>query len=196
MPDRHMSGDARAHLNMKKDVYCTDETNHYCGSIDWHTVIEHWISPKTFLFDEEREYWVNYRVGTLEQLKELGFSIINEGIKRWISSPSVWENWGFTEVLNLSNSFVQTFYDGPNWCENPILVQADDGSPEIWLIDGTLRRHVPSQQIIESWNLDLETIETWTAAELDEFPIGPDLRDHPVIVQDESLNKYIIDSEL
>jgi hypothetical protein len=35
--------------------------------------------------------------------------------------------------------------------QSPALVQADDGSLEVWLIDGVYRRHVPDPAAFTAW---------------------------------------------
>ncbi|NJL09823.1 MAG: hypothetical protein HC908_05385 [Calothrix sp. SM1_7_51] len=64
------------HLNMVKSGIdgCSNPSDHNCGSIDWHTVLQN--TPNfTAIANLQRKYAVTYYVGTLEQLADLGFTI-------------------------------------------------------------------------------------------------------------------------
>lgn len=64
------------HLNMVKSgiAGCSNPSDHNCGSIDWHTVLQN--TPNINIpANSQRKYSVTYTIGTLEQLADLGFTI-------------------------------------------------------------------------------------------------------------------------
>jgi hypothetical protein len=59
-------------LDKLDSVYCADASNPSCGSLAWHTWIEK-LASGNFSAGQDRHYQVQYTIGTLEQLAELGF---------------------------------------------------------------------------------------------------------------------------
>jgi hypothetical protein len=57
-----------------------------------------------------------------------------------------------------------------------------DGQPAVYLIDGGVRRHVPSPYALATWRLPGEQIEVLPAAEVEAFPEGIPLDESPYLV--------------
>jgi hypothetical protein len=96
------------------------------------------------------------------------------GIKRWIASPTVLGAWKLDELLDVARepkATVDGYPKGPDLPAKPVAVIADDGSPEVWVIDGTTRRHVVDPASLTSWNL---TVAKWPAAKVQAIAQGAD----------------------
>ncbi len=118
------------------------------------------------------------------------------GVKRHVADSTSFEAWGFSyfwDVMPVDDTKLGGIVEGPAAPANPILVRADDGSAEVWLIDGEFRRHVPNPEVFATWGFDVASIVTWAAADVEAFPVGPLLRDRPFLVQGSGSEVYLID---
>ncbi|MFO0759873.1 MAG: hypothetical protein U0359_25535 [Byssovorax sp.] len=105
------------------------------------------------------------------------------GARRWITSPDAFAAWHFDWLKDLAHEpaeVAQSFADGPNMPDAPVVVQADDGTPEVWLIDGGYRRHVIDPASLAAWRFD-GTVAVKPAAEVYANPVGADLPAAPFI---------------
>lgn len=59
-------------LNLEDRVYCASPTDDACGNINFHAWFET-VSPAKFAKGQKRTHHKNYYVGTLAQLRDLGF---------------------------------------------------------------------------------------------------------------------------
>lgn len=111
---------------------------------------------------------------------------IPTGVRRHIVSTASIESWKFRPFLDqvtLSDSAYASIPAGPDLpAERGAVVQAE-GSPEVWLVDGTTRRHIPSPAVAERWQIDLGAVEKWSAEKLTALTVGPKLRDAPLLVR-------------
>jgi MYXO-CTERM domain-containing protein len=123
------------------------------------------------------------------------------GIKRWIPSPAVFDAWRFDWLRDLAHepdALVASFPDGPNEPDAPVVVQADDGTPEVWVIDSGLRRHVIDPASLAAWRFDGPGVVVVTpAAQVYESPKGADFPAAPFVFASPSDPKvYILDVPL
>jgi GH25 family lysozyme M1 (1,4-beta-N-acetylmuramidase) len=123
------------------------------------------------------------------------------GVKRWIASPAVFDAWRFDWFRDLAHepdALVASFPDGPNEPDAPVVVQADDGTPEVWVIDTGVRRHVIDPASLAAWRLDGPgAIVPMPAAQVYGYPKGADLPAAPFVFSSPSDPKvYLLDVPL
>lgn len=118
----------------------------------------------------------------------------SDGVRRWVASAAVLEAWQWTalDVAPLEDATVDAYPDGPALAEAPRVVRGDDGSPEIWILDGGRRRHVVDEASLTAWRLGslLNSVPAGTLAELE---VGPDWPAVPVLVQASGPDVYVLD---
>lgn len=115
------------------------------------------------------------------------------GIKRKIEGVPVLEAWRFStfwDVLPLSPTDAEQLPEGMDMPERPELIQADDGTPEVYLVDHGVRRHITPNDVA-TWRLDLGQIVKTPAAEVQAMPEGTALRPRPVVFIQGGL--YVVD---
>jgi MYXO-CTERM domain-containing protein len=123
------------------------------------------------------------------------------GIKRWIPSPDVFSAWRFDWFRDLAHepdAVVASFPDGPDLPAAPEVVQADDGTPEVWVIDTGLRRHVIDPTSLAAWRFDGPGgVAVTPAAQVYAYPQGADFPAAPFVFASPSDPKvYILDVPL
>jgi hypothetical protein len=105
------------------------------------------------------------------------------GIKRHVPSTAVMTAWKFDALLDVAKeplAAVQALPSGPDLPAAPTVVISDDGSPEVWVIDGTARRHVVSPASLTAWKF---AATTWTAAKVNAVAQGLDWPATPFVTQ-------------
>lgn len=121
------------------------------------------------------------------------------GVKRWIPSPAVFDAWRFDWFRDLAHepdALVASFPDGPNLPDSPVVVQADDGTPEVWVIDTGVRRHVIDPASLSAWRFD-SAVAKQPAAQVYQYPQGADLPATPFVFASPSDPKvYVLDVPL
>lgn len=118
------------------------------------------------------------------------------GVRRHIVDPAVLMAWKFDLLWDLVNVDDPTLLAIAEWKAiqpAPLLMQADDGSPEVWLKDGSVRRHVTSPEVADNWGFDLATVVSTPAAEVYAIPVGTPLWDKPVLVKGSGPELYQLD---
>ncbi len=96
------------------------------------------------------------------------------GVKRWVKSVKVAGAWNidlFTDVAPEPPALVDTYPRGDDLPAAPVVVQADDGTPEVWVVDGPERRHVINPASLKAWGF---TVTPWPAAKVQALTQGPD----------------------
>jgi MYXO-CTERM domain-containing protein len=93
-----------------------------------------------------------------------------KGIKRWVVNPKALAAWKFDPLLDIARE-PQTVADGvpkgPDMPAAPLAVIAD--GPEVYVIDGNVRRHVQNPTSLKDWQL---TTTKWSGAQLTAIPEG------------------------
>lgn len=113
---------------------------------------------------------------------------IPQGIKRHVVDPTSMKAWQLDGLLDVAQeplASVQAVAAGPDLPAKPLAVIADDGSPEVWVIDvdkdGTqVRRHVINPTSLSAWQL---SATTWTASKVNAVAQGPDWPAAPFVMQ-------------
>ncbi|MBX3129862.1 MAG: hypothetical protein KF718_24310 [Polyangiaceae bacterium] len=124
---------------------------------------------------------------------------IPQGVRRHVSSEASYDAWrldAFWDELPLDDAQIETLPEGPALAAEPTLVRADDGSTEVWLVDGALRRHVPSPAAMSAWRFVFGDVVEKPAAEVLALTQGPPLRPRPVTVRHDDGRVELIDSPL
>jgi MYXO-CTERM domain-containing protein len=122
--------------------------------------------------------------------------VVPAGVRRHVVAPTSFDAWQFSyfwDVMPLDDWTLGAIPLGDVMPSEPLLMHADDGSPEVWLVDTGWRRHVPSPEILDTWGFDPGAIQAWTAAEVAGLPEGPPLRARPWLVQGQDPSVYVID---
>ncbi len=113
------------------------------------------------------------------------------GVRRWVPSGTVLQNWkfdGFWDTTRYPQGQIDQVAAGPEWPDAPVAVQAM-GHQEIWVIDGEVKRRVPSPTALLAWRLQVAMV-----AEVDHYRQGPDLRPQPQLVQGDAV-VYMLDDD-
>lgn len=121
---------------------------------------------------------------------------IPDGVRRLVSIASMdaWRFSTFWDVAAVDDALIAELPPGRVLPEAPVLARADDGSPEVWLLDGGQRRAVESREVAAAWELELAGADILPARAIDAIPIGPPLRPRPFLVRgDKSPAIYLID---
>jgi MYXO-CTERM domain-containing protein len=123
------------------------------------------------------------------------------GRRRWITSPAVFDAWHldwFRDLAHEPEAVVASFSDGPNMPDAPTVVIADDGTPEVWVIDTGFRRHVINPDALAAWHFDGPGGVTVTpAAMVYQYPQGADLPAEPFLFSSPSDPRvYLLDVPL
>jgi MYXO-CTERM domain-containing protein len=121
------------------------------------------------------------------------------GIRRHVTSPDSLAAWKFDlfwQMLPLTDAQIAGISSGDSLPDSPALVQADDGSPEVWLHDGKFRRHVGSPTVMAAWSFAFGDVVQKPAAEVSALDEGPPVRAYPVLVRDSGGKVELIDDPL
>lgn len=120
------------------------------------------------------------------------------GVARWIPNPDIYTAWkfdDFQDILPIAKATVDAIPKSTDVPAAPVLAAGPSGG-KVYLIDGTLKRHVPSPAVMDAWRLDWNAIQTKTDAEMAAFTEGPAVRNRPVIVSDSAGKLLLIDDEV
>jgi hypothetical protein len=103
------------------------------------------------------------------------------GVKRLITDPTSLAAWHFgtPDIVPESDALVASYPSGPAMPAHPDVVVAS-GAPAVWVIDGSVRRHVIDPASLSAWRLGVTTL---TAAQVDAYEQGPDWPAAPFVFQ-------------
>lgn len=121
------------------------------------------------------------------------------GVLRHVANPDVFAAWGFSyfwDVMPVSDSELDEHETGDELPQQPVLARANDGSPSVYLIEGDVKRHIPSPDVMDTWGFDWNAIEVRQAEDLESLQLGPDVRSRPVLVQGSGAAVYLLDDDL
>jgi MYXO-CTERM domain-containing protein len=109
-----------------------------------------------------------------------------------------WRFDWFRDLAHEPDALVASFPDGPSEPDAPVVVQADDGTPEVWVIDTGVRRHILDPASLAAWRLDGPgVIAVQPAATVYQYPKGADFPAIPFVFSSPSDPKvYILDVPL
>ncbi len=108
---------------------------------------------------------------------------IPSGIKRHVVDPAAMKAWKFDALLDVAHeplASVQAIPNGADLPATPTVVISDDGSPDVWVIDAAVRRHVINPTSLSAWQM---TATKWPAAKVDAIPKGIDWPETPFVIE-------------
>ncbi|HEX7666627.1 MAG TPA: CHAP domain-containing protein [Polyangiaceae bacterium] len=119
--------------------------------------------------------------------------------KRWVTSPTVLKAWAFQTFFDMATypaATIDALADDTDIPATPSLAKAD-GSEDIWVLDGTERRHVGDPASLVAWRFDTTKIATLTAAALAGYSEGLAWPETPLLVKSTDDTKvYMLDGIL
>ncbi|HEX7601602.1 MAG TPA: putative metal-binding motif-containing protein [Polyangiaceae bacterium] len=118
-------------------------------------------------------------------------------VKRHVVNPNSMTAWkidGFLDVVHEPEATVAGLPDGDDLPGTPELVQADDGTPEVWILDGKLRRHVVSPDSMTSWHFGFGDVKKTPAAEVYAHTKGPDFPTEQLAILGDGPALYVLDA--
>ena len=118
------------------------------------------------------------------------------GVKRHVIDPASMKAWSFSSLTDIApepDAVVDAYPQSADWQEKPSLVQADDGTSEVWLVDGEVRRHVINPKSLAAWHFDAADVVKTPAAKVYAYGKGLDLPATPFLVRGSGPAVYVID---
>lgn len=119
----------------------------------------------------------------------------DRGARRHIVSADVLGAWAlhFHDVVALTRAQVDPYPDGAPLVGPPDLVRAA-GDAAVYVLDGGIRRHVVSPEVMAAWRFSFAAVRELPAAELDPFPIGAIWPEAPFVFRGGSAPEvYLLD---
>jgi MYXO-CTERM domain-containing protein len=120
-----------------------------------------------------------------------------KSLKRHVLDPDVYAAWNFSafeDLMKVPDAVLDAIPESSAIDAPPVLVQADDGTPEVWLVDGTTRRHVTSPASARAWHFDLGAVKKEPAGQVYALTLGPPLRFRPLLAQGSGPAIYLLDA--
>ena len=114
-------------------------------------------------------------------------------VKRWITDSPTYAAWSFdafVDVAAIPQDQIDAEPNGADVTAGPVCVKADDGTPEVWVIDQGVRRHVTDPASLHAWRL---TVASTPAADVYANPVGPDWPATPDLIQGSGPAVYMLD---
>ncbi len=121
---------------------------------------------------------------------------VQHGVKRHVVDGASMKAWSFsmlTDVAPEPDAVVNAYPQSADWAATPEVVQADDGTPEVWLVDGEVRRHVVSPASLAAWHFTSADVVKTNAATVYGYKQGPDLPAAPFLVIGTGPAVWVID---
>ncbi len=143
--------------------------------------------PNTLLSDAPKSFTCPNATPPLDAL---------HGVKRHVVDPAAMTAWSFSSLTDVApepDAIVNALPASADWQEKPEVVQADDGTPEVWIIDGEVRRHIVSPDSLAAWHFTGADIVKTAAAKVYSFAQGADLPATPFLLQGSGPAIYVLD---
>ncbi len=121
------------------------------------------------------------------------------GVRRHVAGPADLATWKFDpfwDELPLEQADIDSLPEGPALPGSPELVRADDGSSEVWWVEGNWRRHVPGPAVMNAWRFSFADVVDKPAAEVLSLTEGPPVRPRPMLVKHDDGRVELIDEDL
>ncbi|MEZ4222784.1 MAG: phosphodiester glycosidase family protein [Polyangiaceae bacterium] len=119
------------------------------------------------------------------------------GKRRHVVDPPSYAAWKFDEFwdrLPAANADVEALKPGADLPGTPTLVRADDGSPQVFVLDGDVLRHVASPEVMQAWRFDFGAVESRSAADLAALSEGEAWPARPVTLVSDAGAVYVLDA--
>ena len=108
---------------------------------------------------------------------------VPSGVKRFVTSNQSLSDWKIdilTMVAAEPKATADALTRGDDLPLSPTVVKADDGTPDVWVVEGTTKRHVVSPASMTAWSF---TATTMPAAQVKALAQGPDWPATPFVLQ-------------
>jgi hypothetical protein len=119
-----------------------------------------------------------------------------QGEKRWIKNATILGAWSLDDRLQIAHepaAIVAGYVKGPDLPATPDVLIADDGTTDVWVVDGTERRRVQTAASAKAWHFPAPT--KTAAAKIAAMPKGTDWPDAPFVFMGEGAPEvYVLDS--
>jgi hypothetical protein len=118
------------------------------------------------------------------------------GVKRHVTDPPSYAAWKFVQLTDVSkqpDAVVSSYAQAGDWSATPTIVQADDGTPEVWIIDGEVRRHVINPDSLVAWHFTGDDVKKTPAADVYKYSKGLDLPAKPFLMQGSDPAIWVLD---
>jgi murein DD-endopeptidase MepM/ murein hydrolase activator NlpD len=123
--------------------------------------------------------------------------VLPDGVRRPLSAEATLDAWRFSlfwDVASAPDAALEALPAGEALPDAPRLVRGEGGAFDVSLLDGAQRRAVPTAEVADAWELDVDAADTWQAARLDALPVGPPLPARPFLVRGSGPGLYLIDA--
>lgn len=122
--------------------------------------------------------------------------VIPDGVRRHVTNPTSYAAWNFDPLwsqVTVDDGKLTAIPRGSDLPASPKLWRANDGAPEVWLVDSGYKRHVPNADVLVAWEFDGATIEEVDPARIAELPKGPPVRTAPYLVKGAGPDVFLVD---
>jgi len=119
-----------------------------------------------------------------------------EGVRRHVideASLSAWSFDDFFDIALVDDGLIELLPVGEDLPDAPSLAKSDDGSSNIFLLDGPEKRVVGSEEIAAAWSFEEASATTKTKVELDAIPLGSPLRPRPFVLKGSTGDLWLVD---
>jgi CHAP domain len=117
-------------------------------------------------------------------------------VKRAIPSMDLVNAWSlstFFDMATYTDAEVDAIGNGPAFDHVPLLEKAT-GTADVFVIDGTQRRHVTGEASFAAWRFTSAMVKAVAPADLAALPAGLDWPATPLLVKGESATVYLLDA--
>jgi hypothetical protein len=123
---------------------------------------------------------------------------IPAGVARWVTNPTSYGAWkldGYFDQLPADKAIVDAIPRDADLPDAPVLARVD-GDPSVYLVDGNVKHHVPSPEVMTAWRFSFNDVQIKTQAEIDALLDGAPVRARPTLVVDSEGRVLLIDDAL
>lgn len=117
---------------------------------------------------------------------------LSGGVRRWVTSDDSLKGWKFSRFLDVapySDAALATIPKSTDLPLAPTVVQADDGTTEVWVLDTLPKRGAPAK--LKRHVVDVASLNAWRFIKVEKMPApilaaidrGPDWPELPLLVQ-------------
>ena len=119
------------------------------------------------------------------------------GVRRHVIDPASFAAWKLDglDVLSLDDKTFSSIREIDAVPATPELIIADDGSPEVYVVDGRVKRHIVDPPSFAAWRFDFGTIKAWPAKHVKALMTGRPWPARPFAVRGSGAAIDLLDSD-
>lgn len=99
------------------------------------------------------------------------------------------------DVLALDDATVSSVKKAGDVPATPALIRSDDGAPEVWIVDGSEKRHVTDPISAAAWRFDLGSTKVLPAAQVKAMPTGLPWPARPLMIKGAGAEIDLLDAD-